>query len=483
MGDTRLVWAIFAPMTAGLVSMLCWLLIWERSIPRKARPWLELGALAAVCAGLLTEGLLLILAGGRGAMLDVGLQLEPVSRAVLLAVNVALLCAVFISWEELLHTGALLVPVPWVAWGASLASGLLAATLLVDDALVRVLCLFGVGLLVSALTLLQPRPEFVEDDGARTVLALRVAGGLKHLALSAIGSGLLVVGTLIVARYAFRLENQALLQTGIAVLAVGLATRAGLMPFSAAFTDMLRTVPGVSIIALGAGLPTAVVLGLLLLSPIEGGSTRASSIAWLGAIGALLAGLRALHQLQNRQPKMQNHLIAMTVALSLGWALFGALSGSRAGAVGACLLAINIALSVPLLVASGAVRGSSARLSAAGTAVGALSLLGIPPLGGTASTLLLSQAAVNLNAVWLAVLLLGSLLAAGAWLGWLSRRQLDGEEGDIPVRIQGPRDLLSTPLLLLVCVLVLAQPVLFFASRRIAEALSAWATVPWTLGP
>jgi hypothetical protein len=90
---------------------------------------------------------------------------------------------------------------------------------------------------------------------------------------------------------------------------------------------------------------------------------------------------------------------------------------------------------------------------------------------------------VNLNALWLAVLLFGSLLAAGAWLGWLSTRQLDGEEGEIPARIQGPRDLLSTPLLLLVCVLVLAQSVLFFASGRIAEALAAWATVPWTLGP
>jgi NADH:ubiquinone oxidoreductase subunit 2 (subunit N) len=173
----------------------------------------------------------------------------------------------------------------------------------------------------------------------------------------------------------------------------------------------------------------------------------------------------------------------MTVALSLGWALFGVLSGSRSGAVGACLLAINIALSVPLLVASGEVRGASARLSAAGTAVGALSLLGIPPLGGTAGTLLLSQAAANLNGVWLAVLLLGSLLTAGAWLGWLARPQHAGEEGEALARVQGPRDLLATPLLLLVCVLILAQPVLFLASGRIAAAFAAWATVPWTIGP
>jgi formate hydrogenlyase subunit 3/multisubunit Na+/H+ antiporter MnhD subunit len=468
-------------MLAGLLSMLCWLLIWERSVPRKARPWLELGALSAVCGGLLAEGLLLILAGDRATVLNLHLELVPVSRALLLAANIALLCAVFISWEELLHTGALLVPVPWVAWGACLASTLLAATLLVNEALVQVLCLFGVGLLVSALTLLQPRPEYLEDHDARTVLALRVAGGLKHLVLSAIGTGLLIVGTLIVARYAFSLENPALLQTGLAVLAVGLSVRAGLMPFSASFTDMLRTVPGVSVAAFGAVVPAAIVLGLLLLSPIEGGNTRASSLAWLGAIGALLAGLRALQQIRNPKSEVPNHLIAMSVALSLGWALFGVLSGSRSGAVGACLLAINMAMSVPLLVASGAIRDASPRLAAVGTAVGALSLLGLPLLGGATGTLLLSQAAVNLNGMWLAVLLLGSLLTAGAWLGWAASTR--DVELETPPRVEGVRALLSSPLLLLVCVLIAAQPVLFLASGRIADALSTWATVPWTVGP
>ena len=171
----------------------------------------------------------------------------------------------------------------------------------------------------------------------------------------------------------------------------------------------------------------------------------------------------------------------MTVALSLGWAMFGVLSGSRAGAVGACLLAINMALAVPLLVASGEVRNESARLSAVGTAIGALSLLGLPPLGGVAGTLLLSQAAANLSGVWLAVLLLGSLMTAGAWLGWSARTQDDGVE--VPARIQSARSLLSTPLLLLVLVLIAAQPVLFFAAGRIADALAAWAIVPWTIGP
>lgn len=489
MGDARLVWAIFAPVMAGLLSMISWLLVWERSIPRRARPWLELGALVAACAGLLVEGVLLILVSGPATMLGLRLRLEPVSLAILLAANLALLCSVFVSWEKLSSTDALLVPVPWAIWGACLSSSLLAATLLVQDGLVQVLSLFGVGLLVSALVLLQPRPEYVEDDGARTILALRVAGGLKYLALSVTGTGLLVVGVLVVAGYAFSLENSGLLQIGLAVLAVGLSVRSGLMPFSVAFTDLLRTVPGVSIVALGAALPASLVMGLLLLSPIESSTARASSLAWLGAVGALLAGLRALSATQLRvtsyelRAQQRSMLVAMSVALSLGWGLFGVLSGSRSGAIGACLLGINMALAVSLLVAGGEVKGVSARLSGVCTAVGALSLLGLPPFGGGIATLRLAQSAVNLNGIWLGVLLLGSLLTAGAWLGWAAKTDPDDAYVGASTGLRTVRDFFTTPLLLLVCVLLAAQPALFFASGRIAGALATWADVPWTLGP
>ena len=489
MGDARLIWAIFVPIMAALLSMLSWLLVWERSIPRKARPWLELGALSAACAGLLVEGFLLILVDGPATLLGLELRLEPVSLALLLAGNFALLCSVFVSWEKLSSTEALLVPVPWAIWGACLSSSFLAATLLVRDSLVQVLCLFGVGLLVSALALLQPRPEYLEDDDARTLLALRVAGGLKYLALSAIGTGLLVVGVLVVASYAFSLENSGLLQIGLAVLAVGLSVRSGLMPFSVAFADMLRTVPGVSILALGAALPATLVLGLLLLSPVESSNARASSLAWLGAIGALLAGLRALSATQFHLPPSafrlphSGVLVAMTVALSLGWGMFGVLSGSRSGAVGASLLGINMAFAVPLLVAGNEIRGISSRLSGICTVVGTLSLLGFPPFGGAAGTLRVAQSAVNMNGIWLAVLLLGSLMTAGAWLGWAAKNTQGDEEANSPTGLRNLRDFFSTPLLLLVCVLLAAQPALFFASERIAGTLAAWANVPWTLGP
>ncbi len=95
--------------------------------------------------------------------------------------------------------------------------------------------------------------------------------------------------------------------------------------------------------------------------------------------------------------------------------------------------------------------------------------------------MLLSQAAVSLSGAWLAVLLFGSFMAAGAWLSWSARARED--TGEAPARVEGVRAWLSTPLLLLVCVLIAAQPVLFFASGRIAEALAEWAVVPWTIGP
>ena len=86
-------------------------------------------------------------------------------------------------------------------------------------------------------------------------------------------------------------------------------------------------------------------------------------------------------------------LIAMSAAAQAGWALFGVLSGSRMGATGAVMLGANLALAVPLLVvssqrANGNVEGPKSRL---GIAIGAASLLGLPPFGGFTGTLMVAQ--------------------------------------------------------------------------------------------
>lgn len=467
-GDARLVWAIFAPWVAGLLAVLCLQLRDERHVPGSMKQWLDIAALSVLCIGLLAAGPLLLPNTGDATLLGLKLAAQPLSKAGLLAANVSLLCAVFIAWAGRRDEQAAAFRSTWAAVGACLVSGLLAASLLVAEPLVQVLCLFAASIAISGIPMLQVPPAYLDDDEARTLLALRLAAGLKYLALSAAGTVLLAVGTLLIARYGLSMENRGLLQTGLAALSVGLVVRSGAMPFSAAYSDMVRSAPATAVMALGAGIPAAVALGLLLLSPAEGGSVvRVSSLAWLGAMSGLLAGLRALYagRLGDTLSDSANHvLLSMSAVLPLGWALFGVFSGLPQGAAGASALAWNVALAVPLLVASRAIRAANARLSLLGTRVGALSLLGLPPFGGFGGTLLVAQAAANLNGVWLLLLLLGSVLAAGGWLGWASRAM--PHFSGTP---RNPSPLLASPLTILVYVLIAAQFALFLLSGRWAS--------------
>lgn len=469
MGDARLAWAILAPWAGGLLAVLCLLL---RGVLPGMRRWLDVAALVALCGGLLAVGPLVMQAANGATLLGLRLALQPFSKAGLLASDASLLCAVFIAWagngtgkdeEEILSFRS-----RWVAVGACFVGGLLAASLLVNEPLVQVLCVFAAGIVIGGLCLLQVPLRYVEEDSDRLLQVLRLSAGLKYLATSVLGTCLLVVGVLVMPRYSMSLENKGLLQTGLAVLGVGLVIRAGSMPFSAAWPDMVRAAPAVAVMALGASLPAVVTLGRLLLSPVDGSTLHATSLAWLGAAGAFLAGLRALYarhtgvsttsvmQAENSGPI----LVAMSAALPLGWALFGVFSGLPLGASAASLLGVNIALAVPLLVASSALQGVSRRLYLTGTVVGALSLLGLPPFGGFRATTMLAQAAANLNGLWLLFLLLGSLMLAGAWLGYASRIPVAASAASSPTM----RSLLASPLVILVCVLIAAQIALFFLS-------------------
>jgi formate hydrogenlyase subunit 3/multisubunit Na+/H+ antiporter MnhD subunit len=108
------------------------------------------------------------------------------------------------------------------------------------------------------------------------------------------------------------------------------------------------------------------------------------------------------------------------VALQVAWALFGVVSGSGQGTVGAALLAANLALTVPLMLS----RPPRLLMMA-----GAASLVGLPPFGGFPGTLLVAQAATNAGGVWLALLLLGSVLTAAAWLNYQVQGPGSGVQG------------------------------------------------------
>lgn len=469
MPNTGLIWAIFAPLIGSLASLLFSLLRREGRVQRRVPArWLTLfdaAALLSVCAGLLAEGPLLYWsAGGRATLLGLSLAVPPRALYPLLASNAALLCAVFMAWGEQADTGTEAAPrLPWAVVAPGIISALLALGLQAEAPTVQVLCLLCVALTATAVAFLGVPLAYTEDDSRRTIWAQAVASGLKHAALATLGTGLLLVGVLLLERYSLNMENGSLLQASMALPAAGLLVRLGAMPFSAAYVDMPVALPTVSIMAMGAEASSVLALGLLLFAPVQGSLMSATLLPWLGPLAALLAGFRALHaphlydpqSTRDSSERSYSTLVAMSVAASLAWAVAGVLSGSAGGAHGAALLATNLALAVPLLVVSRRVSRLHPRLSAAGTAVGALSLLGLPPFGGAPGALLIAQTAVGINGVFVGALLLGSLLVAAGWLTWAAHH---AHQDNMPASPEAP----ASPLPLLVCALIAAQVGLFF---------------------
>jgi len=484
--ESPLTWALLAPLLGGLVAALLLLVHNRKIVPGRYMLALRLAAFIFVVAGLVAEVVLLLAADGSVTFYQAGitLSISTPARVVLVAANVCLFSAAIMAWmsEDEAHS-------PNHEWGlllATLSSSLLAASALATDRIVSALCLLGAGLAASSLAMACPRspiPKMVGNDEnvrAHVLLARRFASGLKHLGLATLGTGLLAVGTVLVARYAFNLENRALLQFGLALLATGIVVRAGSMPFAAASADAIQATPSASLMMLGAGAPVALVVGLLMFAPVEGSLAGGAVGGWLGAVGALLAGLRALgvvlegrlrpdpqgDSLSEVKSTTESNLIAATVAASTGWAIFGVLSSSQAGAVGAVLIAANMALAMPILV-----------MGRRWLAVGVASLLGLPPFGGFAGMILVAGSAANAGGIWLALLLAGSGLVAAGWLALAARGGLGGQVNP------GWRQWLTDPAYLLPTLLVLAQLAFFLASLQLIAQLDQWATVPWLVAP
>ncbi len=482
MNNWPVTWALVVPLVAVALVAALGAARNTKRLPDRAKGWIDLAMLVVASGGLLVEAILLATASG-AVTLSTGLRfsISPASRLVLLAANASLLCALFFSWHNNQAKARASLRSEGVATLRSplLASALLAGALLVDNRLVAVLCLMLAALVVSATTLAGPVVAPDDDEGAaQPDLARRLAGGLKHLSLASLGTGLLVAGALLLSRYGLNLDNKGLLQLGLGLLAVGLMVRAGAMPFSAAAADMVESSPASAIIMLGAATPIVLAAGLLMFGSVEG-SLRASSAAWLGAIAALLAGVLALagaEKRENQQQRILALLIAASVSMQIGWALFGVLSGSRSGAVGALLIATNLELAVPLVVVSSLNWEQPKNRSVVGLALGVGSLMGLPPFGGFGGMVLVGQAAVNAGGVWLAVLLLGTGLVAAGWLrvgigGWALGT------GDNAYSV-----ILTVPFILITG-LAIAQLALFAMSGQLATYLTTWANLPWLTAP
>lgn len=473
MSDPRIAWAVFAPIiAAGLVVLLYGPLPGRWRATRLER-WLDLAVLLIACAGLIVEVALLLPAEGTANLPGLGetLAISPLARLGAAFANIALLCVVLVSWSPRQASGRRGVGALPTIVASMITASLLAWALLSTSRLVTALCLFGAALVVTALAAL-PLPASLREESSEettTEIAKRLAAGLKHVSLATIGTALLAAGSLLLASYTFNLEKTGTLQIGLGLLAVGLAVRAGIMPFTGGASGLPEANPQAAIIALGAVTPTVLIAGILMLSPLGPNSDAPliaahlnpqSSLLLLGSLGALLAGVRALALLQapgsNAELASRNSQLATFtgVALQAAWALFGVLAGSRAGMIGAALLAANLAVTVPLLAARG---------SKVGLAVGAASLLGLPPLGGFAGTLLVAQSAIEAGGAWLAMLVLGSVLTAVGWLG-SDNRLLGMDDG-------AQRFAPGAPLRLLSWTLIIAQVAMFVLALPLARGL------------
>lgn len=480
-------WLISLPALGGMTSVALALLARASRMRDRGRTALHVLAYA-LAAGTLFAACVMVASGS--GWISPGISGSVPARLLLLTSGAALLCALVFIWLEdmSMESHSRLIPllgVPPLLWS------LLASALLAEGRTTGVLLLMLAALVISGSALAMPPPSSANSDGERsTFWAWGVAGALKHLSLSVLGTVLLVGGVVLLERYPLNLDNRGLLQLGLALIGIGLLVRAGVSPFSAASTDLLAASPTASTLLLGVAMPVVVVVGLLMLAPVEGASARLPWAGGLAGLAALTAGVRALatpHWSRSARGETQQPLSAGTsvesshsqaillpviasacISLAGAWALFGVLSGSRVGAVGAVLISANMGLAVPLL-ALGARRGGVALL------VGGASLLGVPPFGGLAGTLMAAQAAANTSGILLAIFLLATVMVAGGLVAkaGVGREPADANEPANPM-----------PAKMLVAVLIATQVAFFLAAGPVARVLDGWAaTVPWLAAP
>ena len=421
MSAVLLVWAVFAPLLGGVAGVL-FALLSGRAGSGRTRLALEVAALLCGSAGLLAQACLLLAANERAHLPGLGLELaiSPAGAVGGASASVALVLMLLFPTRSLDRSTLRATAADLLA--AGIIAALLASALLLTDRVAQVVCLFGAALAVAWHAGARlPRGEVDETElapGGQT--ATLVIGAMKQLGLAVVATLLLVAGALLLARYPLHLENTATLSAGFGLLSVGLAVRSGVMPFSGGPVDLIKASPRTALAALGAVVPAALVTGLLMLAPVTAHfpdlppAGKQVALA-LGALGAVLAGVRALAATSPREsaPPLAL-LIASGAGLQTAWALFGVLSGAHSGSIGAVLLAANLAISVPLLLAANSALPAG-KFRTAASWIGAGSLLGLPPFAGFPGALLVGETAASAGGMWLALLLTGSLLAAVAW--------------------------------------------------------------------
>lgn len=392
---------IFFPITMALSTFVL----------RRRRGLVLFGAVATVLALMLIA--IQIPVDDPTIFLGVPLTLSALNRLFML-LFLAIGGFTFVAAWHLPH-GANFVPI------ALLTLGLVCAVLMLQNPFILALLLVATGL-AAVLAIVDLPAEASTLVGTRAI-----AAALKYLVLMVVSCVLMYIAFVLndIYRPGELPDRISPARFILALLAVGFALRLALIPFHTWLTDLVEHAEPLVAALIITLLNTTSLLTLLLVFQsfpsllLE--SEDALGVMRIGAIvSVVLGGWLALG------PATLRRTLAYLILYDCGMVFYGLASVTPLGLAGAIFGALNQTLAVTLLFVSlaqlerpdgrtpGVLRRDLLRrwpVAGAGLLVSGLALLGLPPLNGAVSRLLIYQAAAERGWVELLALLAGTLLA------------------------------------------------------------------------
>jgi formate hydrogenlyase subunit 3/multisubunit Na+/H+ antiporter MnhD subunit len=307
---------------------------------------------------------------------------------------------------------------------------------------------FVVALLLVSAGLLSVLAIVDLPTGAPTLVEPRViASALKYLVLMAFAGALAYMGFVLINVYRPGISpDQTTPRLVLALIVVAFGIRIALVPFHSWLPDLVEDaspmVSALIIVVLNTtGLLFLISVFQFFPALVAENERGLQLLTWSGALAALIGAFLALLQ------DCPRRTIGYLVVYNAGMILFGLATTTSIGLAGAVFEAFNQTLAVPLLMVSLALleqpdgrppkairRDMLWRWPVAGSGLlgSGAALIGLPPLSGFASKMLLYEVAARDSALLL-LLLIGATALALLALARLARDWLIGAPEDQPV--------------------------------------------------
>jgi formate hydrogenlyase subunit 3/multisubunit Na+/H+ antiporter MnhD subunit len=374
-------------------------------------------------------------------LLGLTLNLDPLGRLFLSSFPVV--TALMVLATQRLPHGEHFVSIALIIIGVASAM-----VVLLQEPFVVALLLVSAGLLsvLAIVDLPTGSPTLVEPKV--------IASALKYLVLMAFAGALAYMGFVLINVYRPGISlDQSAPRLVLALIVVAFGARIALVPFHSWLPDLVEDASPLASALIIAVLNTTGLLFLISVfqffpTLVAENERGLQLLTWLGAIAALVGAFLALVQ------DCPRRIIGYLVVYNAGMILFGLATTTSIGLAGAVFEAFNQTLAVPLLMVSLALleqpdgrppkamrRDMLWRWPVAGSGLlgSGAALIGLPPLSGFASKMLLYEAAAR-NGVLLLTLLIGATALALLALARLARDWLIGAPEEQPIP--------ETPLLL-----------------------------------